>query len=70
MGKGSNRRPSFITDDQYRKNWLRVFGVKCPECDGSGHVELFNIANEPMGAEVCDVCNGDGYIKKDKQCKI
>ena len=28
MGKGSGRRPSFITKEQFEENWEKIFGRK------------------------------------------
>lgn len=61
MGKGSRRRKSFISDEQYRKNWLRIFGKKCPRCDGTGLAHSIH----PTGK--CDNCDGLGYIEKGKR---
>lgn len=67
MGKGSRIRPCQVSQEQYRKNWLKIFGKKCPECNGTGVYS----AHDELGSEIytvspCARCNGDGYIKKEK----
>jgi hypothetical protein len=37
MSKGSNYRPT--DQKKYERNYLRIFGQKCPDCHGGGYLE-------------------------------
>jgi hypothetical protein len=68
MGKGSRRRKSFVSAEQYRRNWLRIFGKKCTSCNGTG---VFSAGGE-LGDKICTVspcqtCDGVGFIEKGKK---
>ena len=64
MGKGDSRRPSFVSKEQYDKNYKAAFGKKnllnmpevkyaCPRCGSS-----FWWPNDPLfgGKNRCDNC--------------
>ena len=40
---------------KYDKNYLRLYGKLCFECNGYGYVE---------DNKTCDNCKGIGYVKK------
>jgi DnaJ-class molecular chaperone len=59
MGKGDKYRP--VDKDKYERNYLRVFGIKCPSCNGSG------FRDSGIGSlDSCCNCNGIGYIERKK----
>ncbi len=54
-GKGDLYRP--VDRDKYDKNYLRVYGDKCPKCLGSGRIA-------GVGFRDCEYCDGVGYIER------
>lgn len=52
MSKGSNRRPQFVSQEEMRRNWDRIFNRKCPE---------------DMWEHVCEF-NGAFYVEKGAEC--
>ena len=58
MSKGSRRRSALIDAETESQNWIRIFGVTCPHCKGTG--------DEMIEKHLCDcsVCNGIGKIRK------
>lgn len=54
MGKGDTYRP--VNQDKYDKNWLRLYGVKCPKCKGEGVVG-------GITGHWCLTCNGHGLVE-------
>lgn len=57
-GKGSRYRK--VDQMKYRHNWLRIFGVPCPNCKGNGMVA------GGQCDDFCPICNGVGYMEKKK----
>lgn len=45
-GKGDTYRP--VDRDKYERNYLRIFGVRCPHCEGAG----------------CEKCNHIGFVER------
>jgi len=60
-GKGWPSRP--VNKEKYDRGYLRVFGVKCPTCNGNGWVYKDTDANIKID---CPTCNSVGYIEKEK----
>lgn len=53
-GKGDRCRP--YNKKIWDKNWVLIFGIKCPKCEGRGWV---------LGIEIkCPKCNGIGKIER------
>lgn len=46
---------------QYDKNYLRLWGKICPECNGYG---IYPTTKNTIDSDVCRACNGIGYIEK------
>lgn len=44
----------------YEKAWLRMYGIKCPLCLGSGEDII------KRKKYLCVKCKGIGYVEKDK----
>lgn len=73
-GKGSQYRPQTREEKRnYDRNYLRIHGIKCSTCRGTG-------VNHPLGdcdnfgcgtwtcpECVCKTCDGLGYIEKPKE---
>ena len=57
MGKGDTYRP--VNQKKYEENWLRLYGVKCPVCDGSGE-EKRRCLRRPIK---CGICLGHGLVE-------
>jgi hypothetical protein len=58
-GKGDTFRP--VNKEKYDKNYLRVFGKKCPFCDENGKTGYDPITKKYV---VCQFCMGLGYVEK------
>lgn len=54
-GKGDTPRP--VNQKKYRDNYVRIFGIKCPVCGGTGkrHGPLFR---------KCETCDGVGHVEQ------
>ena len=61
MGKGDTFRP--INKQKYDKNYLRIFGKKCRDCNGTGVARCEDLKKNKYS---CQTCNGIGYIKRKK----
>jgi len=50
---------------RYDKNYLRLFGKKCPKCKGIG-LKYEPLSYEEDGRDIpsCVNCNGIGYVEK------
>jgi hypothetical protein len=60
MSKGSTYRP--VDPAKWDRGWLRIWGMKCPMCRGSG-----GTGNIVQGMEEpCPACDGCGYISNPK----
>jgi DnaJ-class molecular chaperone len=57
-GKGSAYRR--VNQKKYDQNYLRVYGVKCGGCHGSGRMQT----SHEVITGPCSKCNGSGYIKR------
>ena len=57
MGKGDTYRP--VNRARYDRNYLRIFGERCPVCGGDGWDNL-------RVGHPCPACNGLGYVEKTK----
>ncbi len=57
--------PRKVDRRKWEKNWLKIFGVKCPECKGVGIVDY----GDDFMARVtdCKICNGLGYVEKKRK---
>lgn len=53
MGKGDT--PRLVDQDKYGRNYLRIFGVPCPECNGL--------------TTTCHKCAGVGYVERKRHEK-
>jgi len=51
---------------KYDREYLRVFGVKCPDCKGVGQLIRANWQDDITAMEDCKICKGLGYIEKPK----
>jgi len=59
-----NERQKWPTNKKaYDRNYLRIFGVKCPVCNGSG-VECVEPNGDYSVNCVCRNCDGLGYIER------
>ena len=47
--------------DKYDKNYLRLFGIKCSQCDGSG---ILTYDSKLKKIIECGTCKGLGYKEK------
>jgi DnaJ-class molecular chaperone len=56
MGKGDTYRP--VDKKKYDRNFLRIFGEKCWQCNGTGKWPGFDCK--------CPNCRGIGYVEKEK----
>jgi hypothetical protein len=65
-GKGDIYRP--VNKDKYDRNWLRIYGVVCPECNGAGVLGEpdFIGSSHVCTMHYCEKCNGVGYIERKK----
>jgi len=60
-GKGdSNRIRGKKARKQYEINYVRIFGQKCPNCNGTGYVVVPGSYTDAL--ITCDICNGKGRI--------
>lgn len=53
---------------KFDKNWVRIFGERCPECLGTGVVDDTKHSVE-LGIDIdkeCPRCNGVGKVEKKK----
>ena len=52
--------------DKYDREYLRIFGIKCTHCNGTGWIKEHDPEIGALqGVEYyCPYCNGIGYIKK------
>lgn len=66
-GKGSERRPCLVDKRAADRNYLRVFGVMCEDCKGTG--VLPTLPGIRTRYE-CNNCDGLGYVPKDKPKRI
>jgi hypothetical protein len=57
-GKGDTYRP--VNKEAYDRGYLRVFGIPCPHC---------NLKKLENGKPRCVVCNGVGWIEKNRSIK-
>ena len=64
-GKGDTYRP--IDQEKYARNYLRIFGVKCPHCDGAGMFKDANGMKSEQAETKCLFCNGVGYVETPKK---
>lgn len=61
-GKGdANRIRGKKARQQYEKNYMRIFGERCPRCNGYGHV-MIPIDAKNCTPITCDMCEGKGKI--------
>ncbi len=50
---------------KYDRNYLRLYGVKCPECHGTG--ELRSDLMTGCDPDIkCDTCDGLGYTERNR----
>jgi len=61
-GKGDWYRP--VNKEKYDKNYLRIFGVVCPQCNGKGYLEDFGVQKNEKIKTKCLICQGYGYVEK------
>jgi len=60
-----NEFQKYPTDKKkWDKNWLRIFGVKCPVCMGWG-IQSNTIDTE--NEQKCPKCNGNGFVEREKR---
>jgi len=58
-----NEKQKWPSDKRrYDGNYLRMFGMVCPDCGGNGY-------HEEMNGEKCKRCYGLGYVEKPKRSK-
>jgi hypothetical protein len=57
-GKGDTYRP--VNKAKYDSNYLKTFGQRCPECNGSG----FDCDGDPCSMSRCILCEGIGFIER------
>jgi hypothetical protein len=43
---------------------LRIFGIKCPHCLGTGKWDELCPYNRPIHHDPCPTCGGLGYVKR------
>jgi DnaJ-class molecular chaperone len=68
-GKGSVPRPQSAAEKrQYDINYLRVYGVPCPDCKTKGvqGIPDFEGETEVCTMSYCPTCQGLGYVPKKK----
>jgi len=62
MSKEINEHQKWPTDKRrYDRNYLRMFGKKCPKCNGDGVTRRHE---QPPYIRECTLCNGLGYVEK------
>lgn len=64
-GKGSVYRK--VNFKVYDREHLRIFGIKCPICDGVGTTEWHD--DSGVGRSTCSMCLGIGYLDRKRFVK-
>jgi hypothetical protein len=56
-----NESQKWPTDkERYDRNYLKIFGKKCPSCDGQER----GVLCAEGGWTTCPLCNGLGYVEQ------
>ena len=63
-GKTSDPRPCLVDKREYDRNYLKVFGVMCEDCRGTGVLPTLPGIRTRYW---CNNCGGLGYVPKPKK---